>query len=114
LAGEAAAHLALGSWFLMRNGERHPFGMLVFGSGIAALTLAIPVQLGAPWVPMAWAAEAVALTWVYAQRQHKYAGGVAAALGLLAVGHLITVEYPLTDLAIHPTSGIPFVNTDGV
>jgi uncharacterized membrane protein len=114
LVGVAVAHLALGSFFLLRDGERHPFGMLVFGSGIAALTLAIPVQLGASWVPMAWAAEAVALAWVYAQREHIYAGGVAVVLGTLALGHLLAVEYPLGVAFYGQVSGgIPFVNSNG-
>jgi hypothetical protein len=114
LVAVAAAHLALGSFFLLRNGERHPFGMLVFGSGIAALTLAIPVQLGAPWVPMAWAAEAVALAWVYARREHIYAGGVAILLATLSHGHLLAVEYPLGAPFHGQTSGaIPFINPNG-
>jgi uncharacterized membrane protein len=113
LLGEAAAHLTLGAWFLARNGEQHPFGMLVFGSGVAALTLAIPVQLGANWVPMAWAAEAVALAWVYARREHRYAGAVAAILGALALGHLLFVEYTVIAFASPAPSGIPFVNPDG-
>jgi uncharacterized membrane protein len=114
LVSVAAAHLAVGSFFLLRNGERHPFGMLVFGSGIAALTLAIPVQLGAPWVPMAWAAEAAALAWVYARREHIYAGAVAVVLGALALGHLLAVEYPLGTASYGQISGaIPFVNPNG-
>jgi len=114
LVAAAVAHLAVGSFFLFRNGERHPFGMLVFGSGIAALTLAVPVQLGAPWVPMAWAAEAVALAWVYARREHIYAGGVAVVLGTLALGHLLAVEYPLGDYASGAaTDVIPFMNANG-
>ncbi|MEX0625228.1 MAG: DUF2339 domain-containing protein [Chloroflexota bacterium] len=114
LLGEAAAHLTLGSFFLARNGERHPFGMLVFGSGVAALTLAVPVQLGANWVPMAWAAEAVALAWVYARREHGYAGAVAVVLGALALGHLLFVEYAVTAFANPSPSGIPFANPDGL
>jgi uncharacterized membrane protein len=114
LLGEAAAHLTLGAWFLARNGERHPFGMLVFGSGVAALTLAVPVQLGANWVPMAWAAEAVALAWVYARREHGYAGAVAAVLGALALGHLLFVEYTVSVFAGPAPSGIPLANPDGL
>ncbi len=114
LVGVAAAHLAVGSFFLLRNGERHPFGMLVFGSGIASLTLAVPVQLGASWVPMAWAAEAVALAWVYAQRQHIYAGAVAVVLGTLSLGHLLLVEYAVGEVSHGPTVGaVPFLNAHG-
>jgi len=114
LLGVAAAHLVIGAFFLARNGERHPFGMLVFGSGVAALTLAVPVQLGANWVPMAWAAEAVALAWVYARREHRYAGAVAAVLGTLALGHLLLVEYAVTVFANPSPSGILFANPDGL
>jgi len=114
LGATAVAHLAVGSFFLLRNGERHPFGMLVFGSGIAALTLAVPVQLGASWVPMAWAAEAVALAWVYAQREHIYAGGVAVVLGTLALGHLLAAEYPLGAFSAGaPADAVPFLNASG-
>ena len=114
LLGLAAAHLTAGAFFLARSGERHPFGMLVFGSGVAALTLAVPVQLGANWVPMAWAAEAVALAWVYARREHGHAGAVAAVLGALALGHLLFVEYSVTVFADRSPSGIPFANPDGL
>jgi uncharacterized membrane protein len=113
LAGLGAAHLAVGSFFLWRDGERHPFGMLAFGSGIASVTLAIPVQFGAPIVPMAWAAEAVALAWVYAERKHAFSGAAALVLGGLSVGHLLTVEYPLVDWAAPAQGAIPFANPDG-
>jgi uncharacterized membrane protein len=113
LAGLGAAHLAVGSFFLLRDGERHPFGMLAFGTGIASITLAVPVQFGAPIVPMAWAAEAVALAWVYAERKHAFSGAAALVLGGLSIGHLVTVEYPLVDWAAPAEGAIPFANPDG-
>jgi uncharacterized membrane protein len=106
----AAGHLGAGAFFLVRNGERHPFGMLVTGTGIAALTLAVPVQLGAPVVPMAWAAEAVALAWIYAERHHLYSGLASIVLGGLAIGHLLTADYVLT---WSPTSEVPFFDPSG-
>jgi hypothetical protein len=51
LLAVTVAHLLLALPFLLRD-DRHPFGMLAFGTGIAALTLAAPVQLGASIVPM--------------------------------------------------------------
>jgi hypothetical protein len=113
LAGLGLAHLTVGSFFLWRDGERHPFGMLAFGTGIASVTLAIPVQFGAPVVPMAWAAEAVALAWVYAQRRHVFSGAAAAVLGVLSIGHLFAVEYPLVAWATPPDGALPFVNPNG-
>jgi uncharacterized membrane protein len=114
LVGLSIAHLAVGTFFVRRNGERHPFGMLAFGTGVASLTLAIPVQVGAPWVPMAWAAEAVAMAWVYAEREHIYSGAAGAVLGALAVGHVLFDEYGLLQPTAPPAPGaIPLLNPNG-
>jgi uncharacterized membrane protein len=108
----AIAHLALASVFLIRENDRHPFGMLVAGTGIAAVTMAVPIQLGAQWVPLGWAAEAVALTWIYVERTHRYSGIVAAILGAMAALHVAVIEYPPIDFAV--PSGIPFANASGL
>jgi hypothetical protein len=47
LAALAVAHLALGLLFLVRNGDRHPFGPIVL-TGVAPLTRVVPVQFGGP------------------------------------------------------------------
>lgn len=110
------AHLALGAPFLLDRGDRHPFGLLAVGTGIAAVTMAIPVQLGGPIVPIAWAAEAAALAWVYARRDHRYSAGAAIVLGALAVGHLLAFEYPIYRLTFEggiQGSARPFVNAAG-
>ena len=111
LLAVTVAHLQLALPFLLRD-DRHPFGMLAFGTGIAALTLAAPVQLGASIVPMAWAAEAVALTWIYVERRHGYSGIAAVVLGALAAGHILVFEYPI-DLSPALLGGVPFLNAEG-
>ena len=113
LLGVASLHLAVGSWFLVLHGERHPFGMLSAGTGIAALTLAVPIQLGAPLVPLAWAAEAVALTWIYAERRHGWSGLAAVVLAALAASHVLVIEYPFTTFADPTPAAVPFLNPDG-
>ena len=110
LVAVAIAHMGLGAVFLVRDGDRHPFGMLAFGTGIAAVTLAVPLQLGGAPVPIAWAAEAVALAWVYSDRRHPFSGLGAATLGILTVGHLLIVEYPIEGLFAFPKGSVPFVN----
>ena len=109
----AAAHFALGGYFLVVRGDHHPFGMLAFGTGVACATMAIPVQLGGPPVPIGWAAEAAALAWVYAKRRHGYSGLMSIALAALAIGHLVRFEYPLSHIADALTSTVPFVNANG-
>jgi uncharacterized membrane protein len=109
----ALAHGVLGGYFLYQDGERHPFGMLAFGTGIAALAIAVPVQLSGPWVPLAWAAQAVALTWVYNERRHGYSGLMAMGLGALAIAHLVLVEYPIDIVDRGISSTYPFLNSSG-
>lgn len=113
LTGLALGHGVVAAYFLRDRGERHPFGLLAAGTGIATLSLAVPVQLGGPWVPMAWAAEAAALAWLYAVRRHGYSAVLAVALGALTLAHLVTVEYPLWDIVTGRPTRLPFVNASG-
>lgn len=112
----AGAYGAVGAYFLRAQGRNHPFGLLAMGTGIAALTMAIPVQFGGPVVPIAWAAEATALTWVYTRLRHRFSGVAAIVLGTLATLHLILIEYPLYDLldtATRHDGSAPFINSAG-
>lgn len=106
----AFAHFLLGAAFLYAEGDRHPFGLLAAGTGVAALTMAIPIRFGGPVVPIAWAAEGAALAWVYAWRTHRFSGGAAIVLGALAIGHLVTFEYPLGFLETGLVGKRPFLN----
>ena len=116
LLGAALGHSAIGGYFLRDRGEYHPFGMLAFGTGVAALSMAIPIQFGGPAVPIGWAAEATALAWIFGRRKHIYAGVYAAVLGVLAVGHLLLFEYPLDQLLTNEDlqSTWPFLNANGM
>ncbi len=114
LAALAVAHLTLGLFFLARNGDRHPFGLIVVATGGAALTMAVPVQFGGPPVPIAWAAEAVALAWVASLRRHPYSAGVALLLGVLAIGHLVAIEYPPGSILSGFDRSWPFIGPEGL
>lgn len=87
----AVAHFAVGACFVVRDGERNQFGLLVLGTGVAVLTMAAPAQLGAPAVPIAWTAEAVALVWLAVRRSHPYSALASAVLFALAAGDLVWV-----------------------
>jgi uncharacterized membrane protein len=115
LIAVALAHAVVGGWFLLREGDRHPFGLLAAGTGIAALAMAPPVQAGGPPVPIAWAAEAAALAWLASRRAHPYALLAASVLGSLALGHLLAVEYPAGTASPVANGGHwPFVNSSGL
>jgi uncharacterized membrane protein len=115
LVAVALGHMIVGGVFLLREGDRHPFGMLAAGTGLAALAMAAPVQFGGPPVPIAWAAEAVAVAWLASRRAHPQAALGAAVLGSLALLHLVVSEYPLAGASPVATAGDwPFINASGL
>ena len=108
------AHLLLGGWFLYRQGLYHLFGNLIAGTGLALVAIAAFVQLGAPVVPLAWAAEATALAWLAVRRMHKWSALAALILGGLAVAHVLLVEYPLWNLQPRLAfPALPWLHADG-
>jgi uncharacterized membrane protein len=104
----ALAHLGAGGWFVAREGDRNLFGLLCLGTGIAVLTMAAPVQLGASVVPIAWTAEAVALAWLAMKRGHSYSAIVSGVLYVMAGTYLVGLY-----ASPHLTSGTPFLNPAG-
>jgi uncharacterized membrane protein len=114
VAAVALAYLAFGLALLARFGDRHPFGLVVAATGIASITMAVPIQFGATWVPIAWASEAVALTFVATRFRHPYAAGIALLLGAMSLGHLLLVEYPIAQIADGFDRTWPFVGPQGL
>ena len=100
IAVASLAHLLIGAWFLVRQGLEHLFGNLVAGTGVALLAIAAFVQLGAAVVPLAWAAEAVALAWLAVRRRHKWSAAASLALAGLVVTHLALRRVPV--LGVRP------------
>lgn len=105
----ALGQFCVGGYFVVRDGERNLFGLTAIGTGIAALTMAAPIQLGAPVVPIAWSAEAVALASVAVRRGHPYSAVVAGLLYVLAGAYLIV----LYGQPLESTSGVPFIDRQG-
>lgn len=98
LVGVSLAHAAIAAYFLVVRGQRHPFGLLAAGTSLATLSIAVPVQFGGPVVPIAWAAEAAALAWVYSRLRNGYVAGAAVVLGAAAAAHLALIEYPFWEI----------------
>jgi len=55
---------------------------LTAGTGLAFITVAIPLQLEKEWITIGWALEAAALSWLYRKIPHK--GLLCTAAGLFA------------------------------
>ena len=114
LVAVALAHAVLAAACIVRQGDRHPFGLLVAGTGLAALTMAVPIQFHGSPVVIAWVAEATVLAWLSAKRDHVHAGVASAVLGTLAVAHFALVEYPVVDIGRSASSGTPFLDGGGM
>ncbi|HET9083364.1 MAG TPA: DUF2339 domain-containing protein, partial [Candidatus Limnocylindrales bacterium] len=109
LLAVSVAHLFVGMWFAARDGDDDLFGLLTIGTGLAALTMAMPIQLGAPAVPVAWTAEAVALAWVAVRRRHPYSLAASGLLYVLAAIAIIRL-YPIF---VSPPNGPAFLDARG-
>ena len=110
----AVAQLGMAVGLFARNGDRHPFGLIMAATGVAALAMAAPIQLGASWVPVAWAAEAVGLTWVAVRGRHPYAAGAALVVGSLSLLDLVLSIYPPDLLGTGFERTWPFFGAEGL
>lgn len=113
LIGVALAHGALALAFLVEKGDRHPFGLLAAGTGVAALTMAVPIQFHGSAVAIAWTAEATVLAWLSAKRDHPHAGLAALVLGGLAVANFVVVVDPMPSLGQAAMPATPFLDPAG-
>ena len=53
------------AWLFTLRSKDHPYlGLISLGIGIMLLTIAAPVQMGGPWLSVAWAAEGAVLVWL--------------------------------------------------
>ena len=55
---------ALGYAVLKRSGEQVYLSLFALGTGLVFVTIAVPVQLGGPWISVAWATEGLVLMWL--------------------------------------------------
>jgi hypothetical protein len=84
LLGAVTAVLLRSLLRLEASGERDTTRLvLVAGTALALITVAIPLQLDQQWVTIGWALEGAALAWLYQRVPHR--GLLAAAAGLLIV-----------------------------
>jgi uncharacterized membrane protein len=117
----AAGHGVLAAGSIGRRGDRNPFGLLAAGTGLAAVTMAVPAQFGGPTaqfggptVPLAWSAEAVALAWLADRRRHIPAAAGAVVLAGLALAHVAWVEYPISQFGDWRPVDTPFLGPSGL
>ncbi len=114
LIGLALLHLPIAGYLFYRGGDQHPFGMLAMGLGLATGAIAIPVQFSGAVVPIAWAAVAVVMIWLYGRLGNLFSLAAGGLFGILALWHFILFDYPLNEFMTGVSGSIyPFINRPG-
>ena len=92
------------AWLFTLRSKDHPYLSLIsLGIGIMLLTIAAPVELGGPWLSVAWAAEGAVLVWLsFALRTWQMRPAAAGAFALSVLWLIAnlpdTLELDLTPL----------------
>ena len=84
----------LGYGILMRYREQVHLSLFAVGIALVFLTIAVPVQLGGPWISVAWAVEAVVLIWLSFTLGMRELRWFAMAVFLVFAGWLLVVDTP--------------------
>jgi uncharacterized membrane protein len=90
---------------LTRTREQVKISLMALGIALIMLTIAVPVQLGGPWISIAWAAEAVILLWLsytlHMWQLRVYSVGIFGLflIWLFTIDTVAAVEANLTPLA---------------
>jgi uncharacterized membrane protein len=90
---------------LTRTREQVKISLMALGIALIMLTIAVPVQLGGPWISIAWAAEAVILLGLsytlHMWQLRVYSVGIFGLflIWLFAIDTIAAVEANLTPLA---------------
>jgi uncharacterized membrane protein len=66
--------------------------LLTIAIALTFVTLAIPIQLHANWITIAWAVEALAIIWVGIEMESTRLQATSCGLFLLALGKLVLVD----------------------
>ena len=92
--------LAYGSF--LRNGQVVHLTLFALGIALIFLTVAVPVELGGPWLSVAWAAEGAILVWlsfILKMPQLRWSGGL---IFLLFAVSILVLDTPKAFVAEHP------------
>lgn len=90
--GLAVVYTAL-TWLVLRRRPEDVWQQVVLvATGLAFVTMAIPLQAEAIWIALGWAAEGAALTWFGIRVRSLPLRGFGAALLGLGVGRLLVID----------------------
>ena len=110
----AGAHGALALELLLRPSRRHPFGVLAAGLAAGTLAIGMAIELGGIARPIGLMVEVIVVAWVGIRFRDRSAGAWAAAIGALAIGDLVLMQYPTESFGRISPKGWPFASPEGI
>jgi hypothetical protein len=110
----ASSQGALALPLLLRSLGRHPFGVLAAGLAAGVLAIGIAIELGGIASPISNTVLATAVAWVAIRFRERSAAAWAAAIGSLAIAHLVAFEYPIDSFGQASAQGWPFRSPGGI
>jgi len=93
----ALLYAGLAKILLDRSATTRTELLLMIGVALTFVTLAIPIQLHANWITMAWSLEALVMLWVGLETSSQPLRVVAHALFVLALVRLVFWDTPFED-----------------
>ncbi len=118
IAALALANLVTGAGLARRRGLSDGLAQAALGLAAALYVVAFALALEGPAVPIAWTLAMVVNAWVWARFKLGRAAVVATAIGLLAAGHLLVVDYAVVAVSLNgqprPEQLIPYADPEGV
>jgi uncharacterized membrane protein len=105
---------ALALPLLLRSPGRHPFGVLAAGLAAGILAIGIAIELGGIASPIGNTILATAVAWVAIRFRERSAAAWAAAIGSLAIAHVVAFEYPGDAFGQSSAQGWPFTSPGGI
>jgi hypothetical protein len=105
---------ALALPLVLRSPGRHPFGVLAAGLAAGVLAIGIALELGGIASPIGNTVLATAVAWVAIRFRERSAAAWAAAIGSLAIAHLVAFEYPGDFFGQGSAQGWPFTSPGGI
>ena len=92
--GMAALFALMAKLVLSRQAAPQTERLILIGVSLIFLTIAVPIQLSANWITIAWATEAVLILWAGAAWKSEPLRALALGLFVLALFRLVLLDTP--------------------
>ena len=88
----AALYAVLARWMLVARPDDERLFLMTLAIAVGLIAATFPIQAGAPWIALGWAAEAAVLWWFGLRVRQAPLRGLAAVLALMATVRVVLFD----------------------